>query len=217
MTMENNEQTPQPVEKPEAQTPAEEKVIEVQPEAQTPAAEKVIEVQPESQAPVAEKLSPEKPEGQAPVAEKVSAEKPESEASVKQEVCSEKAGTVNESPGSKEVNKDARMWAMLCHLAGLCALIPIVPVIGGVIGTLIIWQIKKDNNPYIDEQGKEAVNFQISMSIYFIASVILCFICVGAFLVLATIIVFFVFMLIAAVKANNGYHYRYPLTMRFIK
>ena len=125
--MENNEQTPQLVEKPEAQTPAE---------------EKVIEVQPESQAPVAEKVSAEKPEGQAPVAEQVSAEKPERQASVKQEVCNEKAGTVNESPGSKEVNKDARMWAMLCHLAGLCALIPIVPVIGGVIGTLIIWQIK---------------------------------------------------------------------------
>jgi uncharacterized Tic20 family protein len=217
MTMENNEQTPQPVEKPEAQTPAEEKVIEVQPESQAPVAEKVSAEKPEGQAPVAEQVSAEKPEGQAPVAEKVSAEKPKSEASVKQEVCSEKAGTVNESPGSKEVNKDARMWAMLCHLAGLCALIPIVPVIGGVIGTLIIWQIKKDNNPYIDEQGKEAVNFQISMSIYFIASAILCFICVGAFLILATIIVFFVFMLIAAVKANNGYHYRYPLTMRFIK
>ena len=198
--MENNEQTPQPVEKPEAQTPAE---------------EKVIEVQPESQAPVAEKVSAEKPEGQAPVAEKVSAEKPESEASVKQEVCNEKAGTVNESPGSKEVNKDARMWAMICHLSGLAGII--LPASGNIVAPLIIWQIKKEDNPFIDEQGKEAVNFQISMSIYFIASVILCFICVGAFLVVATIIVFFVFMLIAAVKANNGYHYRYPLTIRFIK
>ena len=213
--MENNEQTPQPLEKPEGQTPAEEKVIKVQPEAQTPSEEKVIEVQPESQAPVAEKVSAEKPEGQAPVAEQVSAEKPESQASVKQEVCNEKAGTVNESPGSKEVNKDARMWAMICHLSGLAGII--LPASGNIVAPLIIWQIKKDNNPFIDEQGKEAVNFQISMSIYLIASIILCFICVGAFLILATIIVFFVFMLIAAVKANNGYHYRYPLTMRFIK
>jgi len=215
MTMENNEQTPQPVEKPEAQTPAEEKVIEVQPEAQAPSEEKVIEVQPESQAPVAEKVSAEKPEGQAPVAEQVSAEKPKSEASVKQEVCNEKAGTVNESPGSKEVNKDARMWAMICHLSGLAGII--LPASGNIVAPLIIWQIKKDNNPFIDEQGKEAVNFQISMSIYLIASIILCFLCVGAFLVVATIIVFFVFMLIAAVKANNGFHYRYPLTLRFIK
>ncbi len=144
-------------------------------------------------------------------------EKSESEAPVEQEVCSEQAPTVHESPGSKEINKDARMWAMFCHLAGLCALIPIVPVIGGVIGPLLIWQIKKENNPFIDEQGKEAVNFQISMLMYFLASIFLCIVCVGAFLVVATIFVFFVFLLIAAVKANNGYHYRYPLTIRFIK
>ncbi|NQT00820.1 MAG: DUF4870 domain-containing protein [Planctomycetes bacterium] len=107
------------------------------------------------------------------------------------------------------------MWAMICHLAGLAGII--LPASGNIVAPLIVWQIKKDDNPFIDEQGKEAVNFQISMSIYFIASVFLCFICVGAFLVAATIIVFFVFLLIAAVKANNGYHYRYPLTIRFIK
>jgi uncharacterized Tic20 family protein len=200
MTMEINEQTPEPVEKSESQTPAQEKVIEVQPEGQTP---------------VAEQVSAEKPQDQIPVAEKVSTEKPESEASVKQEVCNEKAGTVNESPGSKEINKDARMWAMLCHLAGLAGII--LPASGNIVAPLIIWQIKKDNNPFIDEQGKEAVNFQISMSIYLIASIILSFICIGVPLIIATIIVFFVFLLIAAVKANNGYHYRYPLTMRFIK
>ena len=168
--MENNEQTPEPVEKPEAQIPAQ---------------------------------------------EKVSAEKPKSEPSIKQEVCNEKAGTVNESPGSKEINKDARIWAMICHLAGLAGII--LPASGNIVAPLIIWQIKKDNNPFIDEQGKEAVNFQISMSIYLIASIILSVICIGVPLIIATIIVFFVFMLIAAVKANNGYHYRYPLTIRFIK
>jgi hypothetical protein len=200
MTMESNEQSPESVEKPEAQIPAQEKVIEVQPEGQTPAQEKV---------------SAEKTESQAPVAEKVNAEKPESEAPVEQEVCNEKAGTVNESPGSKEINKDARMWAMLCHLSGLAGII--LPASGNIVAPLIIWQIKKDNNPFIDEQGKEAVNFQISMSIYLIASVILSVICIGVPLIIATIIVFFVFMLIAAVKANNGFHYRYPLTIRFIK
>ncbi|MDT8302132.1 MAG: DUF4870 domain-containing protein [Sedimentisphaerales bacterium] len=198
--MENNEQTPKPVEKFEGQTPAQ---------------EKVIEVQPEGQAPVAEQVSAEKPESQAPVAEKVSPEKLESEASVKQEVCNEKAGTANQSPGCKEANKDARMWAMICHLSGLAGII--LPASGNIVAPLIVWQIKKDNNPFIDEQGKEAVNFQISMSIYLIASIILSFICIGVPLIIATIIVFFVFTLIAAVKANNGLHYRYPLTLRFIK
>lgn len=198
--MENNEQIPKPVEKPEGQTPDQEKVIEVQPEAQAPAQEKV---------------SPVQSEARDPVAEQVSAKKAESEASVKQEVCNEKAGKVNESPGSKEVNKDARMWAMICHLSGLAGII--LPASGNIVAPLIIWQIKKDNNPFIDEQGKEAVNFQISMSIYLIASIILSFICIGVPLIIATIIVFFVFTLIAAVKANNGLHYRYPLTLRFIK
>ena len=141
----------------------------------------------------------------------------DAESPVEQKVVVEQSGAVHEGPPSKVINKDARMWAMFCHLAGLFALFPIVPVIGGVIGPLIVWQMKKDDSPFIDEQGKEAVNFQISILIYFLVSILLCIVCVGAFLVAAIIFFFFVFLLIAAVKANNGYHYRYPLTIRFIK
>ena len=198
--MEKNEEIPEPVEKSEGQTPAQ---------------EKVSEEKPEGQAPVTEKVNAEKPESEAPVTEKVSAERSESQASVEPDVSNRQAGTAQGSPGSKEINKNARMWAMICHLAGLAGII--LPGAGNIVAPLIVWQIKKDDNPFIDEQGKEAVNFQISMSIYFIASVFLCVICVGAFLLVATIIVFFVFLLIAAVKANNGYHYRYPLTIRFVK
>jgi len=82
---------------------------------------------------------------------------------------------------------------------------------------LIIWQIKKNEHPFMDEQGKEAVNFQISMLIYGIIAGLLCFACVGFVLVPAVVIVDVIFLLIAAVKANNGEHYRYPLTIRFIK
>jgi uncharacterized Tic20 family protein len=144
-------------------------------------------------------------------------EKTLNESPVEQKAGAEQSGAAYKSPPSKEIDKDARMWAMFCHLAGLCALLPIIPVIGGVVGPLIIWQVKKDTNPFIDEQGKEAVNFQISILMYFLISIFLCIVCVGAFLVAATIFIFFVFLLIAAVKANNGYHYRYPLTIRFIK
>jgi len=118
-------------------------------------------------------------------------------------------------PGSKEINKDARQWAMFCHLAGLAGLL--IPVIGNIVAPLIIWQIKKDEHPFVDEQGKGAVNFQISMSIYMAAAGLLCFACVGFFLLPAVVIVDLIFLLIAAVKANNGEHYRYPLTIRFIK
>ena len=107
---------------------------------------------------------------------------------------------------------------MICHLAGLGWLIWwIVPLIGGVIGTVVVWQVKKDSDSFIDEQGKEACNFQISMLIYGMIAGLLCFACVGSVLLPAVMVVDIVFVIVAAIKANNGYHYRYPLTIRFIK
>ena len=157
----------------------------------------------------------EKPEGETPVEPDVSAEQPENETPAEQETSAGQPEVVQEGPGSKEVNKDARMWAMICHLAGLAGFI--MPAVGNIVAPLVVWQIKKDDYPFVDEQGKEAVNFQISISIYFLVSVLLCFVCIGAFLMVAVIIIYLVFLLIAAVKANDGQHYRYPLTIRFIK
>ncbi len=125
------------------------------------------------------------------------------------------SGDAEQGQVSAEVNKEARMWAMFCHLAGLCAFV--IPFVGNIVGSLILWQIKKDEYPFVDEQGKEAVNFQISMTIYGLISVALSFVCIGFFLLAAVGVVDLAFLLIAAVKANNGQHYRYPLTIRFIK
>jgi uncharacterized protein len=116
-----------------------------------------------------------------------------------------------------ETNRDARRWAMFCHLAGLIAFLPVAPVLGGLIAPLIIWQIKKDDFQFVDEQGKEVVNFQISMLLYGVVAGLLCFICIGFVLLPAVCIVDVVFLLIAGVKANSGEHYRYPLAIRFIK
>ncbi len=122
---------------------------------------------------------------------------------------------VQQAQPSTEVSKDARMWAMFCHLAGLCAFI--IPAVGNIVGPLILWQIKKDEYPFVDEQGKEALNFQISMTIYALISAVLIVVCIGVFLLVAIAIVDLVFLLIAAVKTNNGQAYRYPLSIRFIK
>ena len=118
---------------------------------------------------------------------------------------------------NEELSKDARMWAMFCHLGGLAGLVPIVPAFGSIIAPLVIWQVKKNEFPFVDEQGKEAVNFQISMLLYAIICIPLCFICIGFFLLAAVGIVDIVFLLIAAIKANNGERYRYPISIRFIK
>jgi uncharacterized Tic20 family protein len=121
------------------------------------------------------------------------------------------------SAEQSEINKDARMWAMFCHLAGLAGFV--VPVIiSGIIAPLIVWQIKKEEHPFVDDNGKEAVNFQISIGIYALISALLIpVLCIGVVLLTAVGIVDLVFLLIASVKANNGESYRYPLTIRFIK
>lgn len=169
--------------------------------------------EPESETPKPE----EKPKEDAPVEKEVTAERPASEAPPVQEVSAEPPQGAQESTGSKEINKDARMWGMICHLAGLGGLIPIVPVIGSVIGPLVVWQMKKDEFGFVNDQGKEAVNFQISILIYAIVSALLIFACVGVVLLPAVYIFDLIFLLIAAVKANDGERYRYPLTIRFIK
>ena len=117
-----------------------------------------------------------------------------------------------------EITKDACMWAMFCHLAGLAWLLWwIVPLIGGVIGPLVVWQLKRKEDAFIDEQGKEALNFQISMLLYYIVAGVLCFACVGFVLLPIVAVVDTLFAIIASIKAGNGQHYRYPLTIRFIK
>lgn len=117
-------------------------------------------------------------------------------------------------------DKDARTMGMLCHLAALAGyMIPL----GNVIGPLIVWLIKKDEVPFVDDQGKEAVNFQITVTI----AIVLCVVVgvatcgIGFFItapVMAAIgIVSLIFTIIAAVKANEGNYYRYPMTYRFIQ
>ena len=133
---------------------------------------------------------------------------------------SENSGSDNQAEQAvnaeqSEIGKDARMWAMFCHLAGLGGYV--MPVVGNIVGPLIVWQIKKDEHPFVDQQGKEAVNFQISMTVYALVSAILIVACVGVFLLAAVGALDLVLLLIAAVKANNGQAYRYPLTIRFIK
>jgi len=121
---------------------------------------------------------------------------------------------VQQGAVSVEADKDARLWGMLCHLAGLAGF---AFPIGNMILPLIFWQIKKDEFPFVNDNGKEAVNFQISMTLYGLISIPLFFVCVGPFLLAAVCIVDVVLLIIAAVKANNGQTYRYPLTIRLIK
>ena len=111
--------------------------------------------------------------------------------------------------------KQSRTWGMACHLAALSGYVGIP--FGHIVGPLVIWLIKKDEYPYVDEQGKKALNFQISWTIWAIFCAILILIFIGFILLFALVIAGFVLTIIAAIKANNGEPFEYPLTIKFIK
>jgi len=89
--------------------------------------------------------------------------------------------------------------------------------LANIIAPLIIWQVKKDDMPFASDQGKECLNFQISMLIYVIISAILTLILIGFAFLVILYVMNIILTIIAAIKANEGVTYRYPLTMRFIK
>jgi len=115
----------------------------------------------------------------------------------------------------QQLGSNARQWAMFCHLAGLAwMMVWPLPIIGGVVGALIVWQIKKDDDSFIDENGRRAFNFQLSMLIYAAGLAITV---IGVFLVPVVAVLNIVFTVIAAVRAGDGKHYSYPLSIEFVK
>jgi len=116
---------------------------------------------------------------------------------------------------AKMDERQERTWAMVCHLAAFA--IFIIPFFGNIIGPLVIWLIKKEESPFVDDQGKESLNFQISFTIYCLVSLLLSIIVIGIVFLIALGIMFFVLVIIAAVKANDGEKFRYPLTIRLVK
>lgn len=112
-------------------------------------------------------------------------------------------------------DSDARLWAMIAHLAGFLGYF--LPVIGSLIGPLIVWQLKKDLHPYVNEQAKEALNFQITVMIAALVCVLLMLVVIGFLLIWVVAVGAIVLMIIAAIKANEGAPYRYPFCLRLIK
>lgn len=115
-----------------------------------------------------------------------------------------------------------RTWSMLCHLSALIVLLGIP--FGNILGPFIVWIFKKNEYPAVDEQGKESINFQISMSLYAVIALILAigltpvligflFYPVVAVIVAADLIL----TVIATIRASNGMPYHYPLTIRIFK
>lgn len=112
------------------------------------------------------------------------------------------------------LSAEAKQWAMFAHLS---ALIGLVLPFCSLLGPLIVWQMKKAEFPFVDDQGKEALNFQITVAIAMLVSVLLMLVVIGILLAFVVGIGAIVFTVIGGIKANNGETYRYPMTLRLIK
>jgi len=129
---------------------------------------------------------------------------------------SERRQIVQENPVLQRTDdKQVRIWGMLCHATALIGIIGIP--FGNIAGPLIIWLLKKNTNTFIDEQGKESLNFQLSMTIYALFGALLFIMKMGMFLLLLIAGINFILVVIASIKALNGESYTYPYKFQFIK
>ncbi len=114
-------------------------------------------------------------------------------------------------------SKEERTLAMACHLLPLSGfLIPAVPILN-IVAPLVLWLIKKEDLKFLNDQGKEVINFQITFSL-------ILFVCLMTFWLIIPIAIAFiacvaslVFMIMGAIQANDGKAYRYPFSLRLIK
>ncbi len=114
-----------------------------------------------------------------------------------------------------EYDKDARTLGMACHLSALIGLLGI-PFLN-IIGPLAVWLWRRDKYAFVDDQGRESLNFQISMTLYGIVAGILTLILIGWVLLGILWIANLALVIIAASKANKGEAYRYPFNLRLIR
>ncbi len=112
-----------------------------------------------------------------------------------------------------QVKSDEQMWAVFCHLGGLFGIL-LFPA--NIIAPFIIWMIYRDQYPQVDIEGREAINWQISFTLYLIGSAILIFVVVGFFLVIGLLVVNLIVTIQAALAVSQGRQASYPFTLRFL-
>jgi uncharacterized Tic20 family protein len=114
-------------------------------------------------------------------------------------------------PAPYETSSDSRNLAMLSHLSAFVAFVGIP----SLVGPLVVWLMNRDD-PYVEAQAKDALNFNISFFLYGLAAAISIIVLVGIVALPAVVVTWFVLVIVASVKAANGENYRYPFTIQFV-
>ncbi|NUQ65781.1 MAG: DUF4870 domain-containing protein [Pirellulales bacterium] len=119
------------------------------------------------------------------------------------------------STSPREFDAEERNWAMICHLSAFA--VAVCPPVGHLLGPLAVWLLKRDEFPLVDDQGRESLNFQITMTLYYGIGLLLLYsgggypllAALGAWNIVATIM--------AAARASRGVRFRYLLAIRFLR
>lgn len=120
----------------------------------------------------------------------------------------------NNNSEYKPWGMETNTFCMLMHLSQLSSfLIPFA----GLILPIVMWATNKDQSPKIDIQGKNIVNWMITLTIVAIIGAILTFVFIGIFIIIAVGIASVVFAILGAIKSNEGELYQYPFSFEFIK
>lgn len=117
------------------------------------------------------------------------------------------------APPTKSSDREANTWAMMLHLSLLAGLA--VPLLG-FIAPVLIWQLKKDQFPILEEHGRNVVNWILSSIIYSVVGAILTFILIGFLILGAVFVCSIAFPIIGGIKAYDGVVWKYPLTINFL-
>lgn len=106
-----------------------------------------------------------------------------------------------------ETSRDARNLAMLCHLLGIV----------GFVAPLVIWLSERDKHRFVDEHGTGAMDYQLSILIYFAVAWLSCFIYIGLILTPLLGLAHMTLSIVGALRARNGRPWRYPIAIRFLR
>jgi uncharacterized protein len=115
---------------------------------------------------------------------------------------------------NKVLSESERNWAMLCHLSAFAGFF--FPF-GGIIGPLVFWFTKKDESFWVYINGRDSLNFQLSLLLYIVLAIPLCFILVGIPIIIILGILKVTCIIIASVRASKGESFKYPLVIPFIQ
>ncbi len=116
-----------------------------------------------------------------------------------------------------------RTYSMFNHLIGLLSLADVAIPLAALIGTVIMWRVKKDQSAFLDDHGREATNFQLSVLLYFLIGVVFGVVTlgIGVIVVAPAMIGLMILKLVGSIRgaiaANKGEFYRYPMCIRFLK